>query len=84
MNRFFPPAEPQQLGTVADAVGATVDPAARERIMSDVMPLDSAGSEHISFMRDAKRRKEMEVTKAGAISWTRALRAACRTGVSRW
>ncbi len=67
MNRFFPPAEPQQLGTVADAVGATVDPAARERIMSDVMPLDSAGSEHISFMRDAKRRKEMEVTKAGAI-----------------
>ncbi|UOM34809.1 UDP-3-O-(3-hydroxymyristoyl)glucosamine N-acyltransferase [Acuticoccus sp. I52.16.1] len=67
MNRFFPPAEPQQLGNVADAVGATVDPAARERIMSDVMPLDTAGPEHISFLRDAKRRKDLAGTKAGAV-----------------
>ncbi|RAH99813.1 UDP-3-O-(3-hydroxymyristoyl)glucosamine N-acyltransferase [Acuticoccus sediminis] len=67
MNRFFPPAEPQQLGHVADAVGATVDASARERIMSDVMPLDSAGPEHISFVRDAKRRKDLETTKAGAV-----------------
>lgn len=67
MNRFFPPAEPQQLGTVADAVGAAVDAGARERIMSDVMPLDTAGPEHISFLRDAKRRKQLEETKAGAV-----------------
>lgn len=67
MSRFFPPAEPQRLGTIADAVGARVDDAMRERIMSDVMPLETATSEHISFMRDGKRRAGLEQTKAGAV-----------------
>ena len=35
--------------------------------MSDIMPLDTAGPEHISFVRDAKRRKDLETTKAGAV-----------------
>ena len=67
MSRFFPPAEPQTLGTVADAVGATVDAAARDRIMADVMPLDSAGPEHVSFLRDAKHRAALETSAAGAV-----------------
>ncbi|MBJ3775546.1 UDP-3-O-(3-hydroxymyristoyl)glucosamine N-acyltransferase [Acuticoccus mangrovi] len=66
-SRFFPPAEPQTLGTVADAVGAKVDEAARERIMTDVMPLDTAGPEHVSFLRDAKHRAALATTKAGAV-----------------
>jgi UDP-3-O-[3-hydroxymyristoyl] glucosamine N-acyltransferase len=66
-SRFFPPAEPQTLGAVADAVGASVEPAARERIMSDVMPLDTAGPEHISFLRDAKHRAALAASRAGAV-----------------
>jgi UDP-3-O-[3-hydroxymyristoyl] glucosamine N-acyltransferase len=66
-SRFFPPAEPQTLGTVADAVGAKVDAAARDRIMSDVMPLDSAEPEHVSFLRDAKHKPALAATRAGAV-----------------
>ncbi|MCF3935635.1 UDP-3-O-(3-hydroxymyristoyl)glucosamine N-acyltransferase [Acuticoccus sp. M5D2P5] len=64
---FFPPAEPQTLGRIADAVGAVVDDAARDRIMSDVMPLDSAGPEHVTFLRDAKMRTMLQETRAGAV-----------------
>ncbi|WMS41186.1 UDP-3-O-(3-hydroxymyristoyl)glucosamine N-acyltransferase [Acuticoccus sp. MNP-M23] len=64
---FFPPAEPQTLGTIADAVGAKVDPAARDRIMSDLKGLDEAGPEHISFLRDGKMRKAARESKAGAV-----------------
>lgn len=67
MSRFFPPPEPQRLGTVADAVGAAVDGAMRDRIVSDVMPLDAAGPEHVSFLRDAKLRAQLEATAAGAV-----------------
>lgn len=66
-SRFFPPAEPQRLGTVAKAVGARVDPAHAERIMSDVMPLAEAGPEHVSFLRDGKSLKAASQSKAGAI-----------------
>lgn len=66
-SRFFPPAEPQRLGTVAQAVGAKVDPDHAERIMSDVMPLSEAGPEHISFLRDGKMLKAATASKAGAI-----------------
>lgn len=64
---FFPPAEPQTLGTIADAVGAKVDPSVRDRIMSDLKGLDEAGPEQISFMRDGKQRKAARESKAGAI-----------------
>lgn len=67
MSRFFPPAEPQRLGTVADAVGAQVDDAAREKIMSDVMPLSGAGPDHISFLRDGKMVKAAAQSSAGAV-----------------
>lgn len=67
MKPFFPPAEPQTLGTVADAVGAEVAAEHRERIMTDVMTLDAAGPEHISFLRSAKFRAQLKTTNAGAI-----------------
>jgi UDP-3-O-[3-hydroxymyristoyl] glucosamine N-acyltransferase len=67
MSRFFPPAEPLTLGTVADATGATIDAAVREKIVSDVMPLDVAGPEHVSFLRDARHRAELAATRAGAV-----------------
>ena len=66
-SRFFPPAEPHTLGAVADAVGAKVDDNARGIIMSDVRPLESAGPEHISFLRDAKSLKALKASAAGAV-----------------
>lgn len=66
-SRFFPPAEPQTLGRVADAVGAQVDAAARERIMSDVRTLETAGPDHISFLRSGKNRAQLRTTSAGAV-----------------
>ena len=66
-SRFFPPAEPQQLGKLADAVGARVDEAARARIVSDVMPLDTAEPDHVSFLRDAKHKPALSATRAGAV-----------------
>ncbi|WP_420394059.1 UDP-3-O-(3-hydroxymyristoyl)glucosamine N-acyltransferase [Acuticoccus sp.] len=67
MSRFFPPADPLLLGAIADAVGATVDGTARERIMSDVMPLDTATAEHVSFLRNPRHRRDLETTRAGAV-----------------
>lgn len=67
MNRFFPPAEPQALGRIADATGATVDPTVRDKIVSDVMPLDRAGPDDVSFLRSAKHRAEAAESRAGAI-----------------
>jgi len=64
---FFPPAEPHTLGAVADAVGAEVEAGARGRIMSDVMPLASAGPDHISFLRDGKNLKAAKDSAAGAV-----------------
>ena len=66
-SRFFPPAEPQTLGAVADAVGARVDDGERPRIVSDVMPLESAEAEHVSFLRDAKHKPALGNTRAGAV-----------------
>ncbi len=66
-SRFFPPAEPQRLGAIAEAVGAKVDPAHAGRIMSDVKPLSEAGPEHISFIRDSKALREAAESAAGAI-----------------
>jgi UDP-3-O-[3-hydroxymyristoyl] glucosamine N-acyltransferase len=66
-SRFFPPAEPQTLGTIADAVGARVSDEARQRIMSDVQPLDTAEPDEISFLRDAKHLPALARTKAGAV-----------------
>ena len=66
-GRFFPPAEPQPLGRVADAVGAGVATEARDRLMTDVMPLDGAGPEHVSFLRSGKFLAALKTTRAGAI-----------------
>lgn len=65
---FFPPAEPHTLGALADAVGAKVEPeAARGTIMADVMPLESAGPEHVSFVRGPKNLKVLAASRAGAV-----------------
>ncbi len=64
---FFSPAEPHTLGSIADAVGAKMDDAARDRIMSDVMPLESAEPDHVSFLRGAKHVAALEATRAGAV-----------------
>ncbi|MEM9222369.1 MAG: UDP-3-O-(3-hydroxymyristoyl)glucosamine N-acyltransferase [Pseudomonadota bacterium] len=66
-HRFFPPAEPQTLGTLADAVGAHVDESTRQRIMSDALPLHAAGPDHVSFLRDGKSLKAARESAAGAI-----------------
>ncbi len=68
MSTFFPPAEPQALGTIAAAVGAELaDETQASRIVSDVMPLDAAGPDHVSFLRDAKLLPELAKTTAGAV-----------------
>ena len=67
MKPFFPPAEPQTLGHVADQVGAKVADEHRDTIMTDVMTLDAAGPEHVSFLRSGKFRSQLVGTKAGAI-----------------
>lgn len=66
-SRFFPPAEPQRLGTLAQAVGAKVDEAHAGRIMNDVMPLAEAGPDHVSFLRDSRHLKAAAESAAGAI-----------------
>ena len=66
-SRFFPPAEPQRLGAIAEAVGAKVDPAHANRLMSDVLPLAEAGPDHISFLRDSRNLKDAADSAAGAI-----------------
>jgi len=66
-SRFFPPAEPQRLGTLAQAVGAKVDEAHAGRIVNDAMPLGEAGPDHVSFLRDSRHLKAVAGSAAGAI-----------------
>ncbi|MEM8662634.1 MAG: UDP-3-O-(3-hydroxymyristoyl)glucosamine N-acyltransferase [Pseudomonadota bacterium] len=66
-QRFFPPAEPQTIGVIADAVGAKVDEAARERLISDVRSLGEAESDHLSFLRDGKMLRQARESRAAAI-----------------
>ncbi|MEM0906702.1 MAG: UDP-3-O-(3-hydroxymyristoyl)glucosamine N-acyltransferase [Pseudomonadota bacterium] len=66
-SRFFPPAEPQTLGALADQVGAQVADEHRGTIVSDAQPLETAGPEHISFLRDGKSLSAAQESKAGAI-----------------
>lgn len=65
--RFFTVAGPFTLGALAALTGAELaDPAAAERIVVDVAPLQDATAEHLSFLDNKKYADIFRQTKAGA------------------
>lgn len=65
--RFFQKSGPVQLAALAELTGSVLqggaDPAAA---YEDVMPLDTAESQHVSFFDNIKYKEQFRVTKAGA------------------
>ena len=65
--RFFERAGPFSLARVAAAAGAEAPPAASERELSGVAPLQTAGPGEVSFLHNKKYLPTLEQTGAGAV-----------------
>jgi UDP-3-O-[3-hydroxymyristoyl] glucosamine N-acyltransferase len=66
-HRFFKAAGPFTLGKLAEMTGAALsDPAAAERLVSDVAPLQEAQACHVSFLDNRKYASFFRETSAGA------------------
>lgn len=64
---FYEKAGPFSLAEVAEACGASLaDTALADKQIDDVLPLDDAGGNHISFIDNRKYLPQLDVTKAGA------------------
>ncbi|MDD2704726.1 MAG: UDP-3-O-(3-hydroxymyristoyl)glucosamine N-acyltransferase [Acidocella sp.] len=64
-ERFFKRTGPHSLGTIAALLGAVA--ATPERLISGVAPLQSAGSEDVSFLDNRRYAELLAATKAGAV-----------------
>jgi UDP-3-O-[3-hydroxymyristoyl] glucosamine N-acyltransferase len=70
--RFFSRSGPFALRTLAERLGARIvlgassDPAAIDRLILDVAPLDRAGPDEITFLDNPKYKAALAATKAGA------------------
>ena len=64
--RFFKNAGPFTLGQLADITGSELQGGDAAFSVSDVATLDQAGAEHISFLDNAKYKKQFTVTTAAA------------------
>jgi len=65
--RFFERAGPFSLAQVAAAAGADAPPAASERELSGVAPLQTAGPGEVSFLHNKKYLPTLEQTGAGVV-----------------
>jgi len=66
-SRFFSNAGPFSLARIAETAGAEcVNVEDTTRLFKDVMPLDSATSDHVSFLDNRKYRDSFRASKAGA------------------
>ncbi len=65
--RFFLRAGPFSLAQVAAAAGAEAPPAAQERELTGVAPLQNAGPAEVSFLHNRKYLPSLEQTGAGAV-----------------
>lgn len=66
-NRFFRTAGPFTLAALAQLTGAVLsDPAAADKTVVDVAPLQEAGAGHVSFLDNKKYVPFFKSTKAGA------------------
>ena len=67
-SNFFKKSNPQSLAQIAAKVGATLaNPEDADFIVHDVIALDAATSEHLSFLDNKKYRTQFSETKAGAV-----------------
>jgi UDP-3-O-[3-hydroxymyristoyl] glucosamine N-acyltransferase len=65
--RFFVCAGPFPLSRVAAAAGGMADPAAADRPLQGVAPLQIAGPDQVSFLDNRRYAAELEATRAGAV-----------------
>lgn len=65
-NRFFTRQGPFTTREIAERTGATLQGGDADRRLSDVLPLDQAGPEDLSFLDNMKYRDQFAITKAGA------------------
>jgi len=66
-KRFFNLSEPMSLGDIAKLTGSVLsDEALSDKIISDVVALDDARNEHLSFLDNRKYVESFKSTKAGA------------------
>jgi UDP-3-O-[3-hydroxymyristoyl] glucosamine N-acyltransferase len=65
--RFFDVAGPFTLGRLAEIAGATPSEGAdRDRVFTDVAPLQTAGPDHVTFLDNRRYMKALAQSKAGA------------------
>ena len=65
--RFHTVSDPKTLGELAALIGATFhDGGDKDHVISDVAPLNEAQKSDISFLDNAKYKKDFEQTNAGA------------------
>jgi UDP-3-O-[3-hydroxymyristoyl] glucosamine N-acyltransferase len=81
--RFFANAGPFPLGELARRCGAEIGPGADAgKRIADVAPLDTAGSEHISFLDNRKYVEAFATSRAGACIVNAALAAKAPAGMA--
>ncbi len=82
-TRFFKPAGPQSLGTIAERVEGELDPAeAAARAIAGTAPLDRAGPDELSFIRAARHLPQLAATRAGVVLCPAKLREAVPEGTA--
>jgi UDP-3-O-[3-hydroxymyristoyl] glucosamine N-acyltransferase len=65
--RFFGCAGPFPLARVAAEAGGTADPAASDRTVLGIAPLQTADADRVSFLDNRRYVAELEATRAGAV-----------------
>jgi UDP-3-O-[3-hydroxymyristoyl] glucosamine N-acyltransferase len=81
-RRFFKRVGPFRLGDIAEHVGAELlDPSAKEIMISDVAPLETAAPGELSFFSQSRYLSVFRTTHASAVVTTRALAQGGPSGV---